>query len=82
MKDKGSFMISARRTYIDFFLKASSDSTVKGSSIYFYDLNAKANYHFDDKNAIYLSGYFGKDVLALEKYLRHQLGELNGYYPV
>ena len=66
VKDKGSFMISARRTYIDFFLKASSDSTVKGSSIYFYDLNAKVNYHFDDKNAIYLSGYFGKDVLGLK----------------
>src|ERR1700761_2369434 len=66
VEDKGSFMISARRTYIDFFLKASPDSTVRGSSIYFYDLNAKANYHFDDKNAIYLSGYFGKDVLGLK----------------
>lgn len=66
VKDKGSFMISARRTYVDYFLNFSSDSTVKGSSIYFYDLNAKANYHFDDKNAIYLSGYFGKDVLGLK----------------
>jgi hypothetical protein len=55
-KDKGSFMISARRTYIDLFLKASPDSNVRGSSIYFYDLNAKFNYHFDEKNAIYLSG--------------------------
>jgi hypothetical protein len=66
VQDKGSFMISARRTYVDYFLKASSDSTIRGSSIYFYDLNAKANYHFDDKNAIYLSGYFGKDVLGLK----------------
>ena len=65
VKDKGSFMISARRTYIDAFLKASSDTTLRGSKLYFYDLNAKANYHFDDKNAIYLSGYFGKDVLGL-----------------
>lgn len=66
VKDEGSFMISARRTYIDAFLKASSDTTVKGSSLYFYDLNAKANYHFDDKNVLYLSGYFGKDVLGLK----------------
>jgi hypothetical protein len=66
VKNKGSFMISARRTYIDLFLKASSDSTVKGSQLYFYDLNAKANYHFDDKNTLYISGYFGKDVLALK----------------
>ncbi|HZY38693.1 MAG TPA: TonB-dependent receptor [Mucilaginibacter sp.] len=66
VKDKGSFMLSARRTYIDVFLHASSDSTLKGSSLYFYDINAKANYHFDDKNALYVSGYFGKDVLELK----------------
>jgi hypothetical protein len=65
IKDKGSFMVSARRTYVDLFLKASSDSTVNSSTLYFYDLNAKANYHFNDKNAIYLSGYFGKDVLGV-----------------
>lgn len=78
VKDKGSFMISARRTYIDFFLKASSDSTVKGSSLYFYDLNAKANYHFDDKNAIYLSGYFGKDVLKLKNTFGTNWGNATG----
>src|SRR5690606_2177859 len=66
VKDKGSFMISGRRTYVDLFLKASSDSTVNSSTLYFYDLNAKANYHFDDKNALYLSGYFGKDVLGVQ----------------
>ena len=77
-KDKGSFMISARRTYIDLFLNASSDSTVKGSSLYFYDLNAKANYHFDDKNAIYLSGYFGKDVLALKNSFGTNWGNSTG----
>ena len=62
---KGSFMVSARRTYIDLFAKLSSDSTVKGSSLYFYDVNAKANYHFDSNNAIFISGYFGKDVIGL-----------------
>src|SRR6201996_949635 len=78
VEDKGSFMISARRTYIDFFLKASTDSTVRGSSIYFYDLNAKANYHFDDKNAIYLSGYFGKDVLGLKNTFGTNWGNATG----
>jgi hypothetical protein len=66
VKDKGSFMISARRTYADLFLKLSPDSTTRGASLYFYDINAKANYHLDDKNTIYLSGYFGKDVLGLK----------------
>ncbi|BAU54670.1 TonB-dependent Receptor Plug Domain protein [Mucilaginibacter gotjawali] len=78
VKNKGSFMISARRTYIDFFLHASSDSTLKGSSLYFYDLNAKANYHFDDKNAIYISGYFGKDVLLLKNTFGTNWGNSTG----
>ncbi|MBS1525611.1 MAG: TonB-dependent receptor [Bacteroidetes bacterium] len=78
VKDKGSFMVSARRTYIDQFLRFSSDSTVRGSSIYFYDLNAKANYHFDDKNAIYISGYFGKDVLGLKNTFGTNWGNSTG----
>jgi hypothetical protein len=64
VKDKSSFMISGRRTYADLFLKASKDETVNKSKLYFYDLNAKANYRFNDKNTLYLSGYFGKDDLG------------------
>jgi len=78
VKDKGSFMVSARRTYIDLFLKVSSDSTLKGSTIYFYDINAKANYHFNDKNAVYLSGYFGKDVLGLKNTFGTNWGNSTG----
>ncbi|WP_270090236.1 TonB-dependent receptor [Sphingobacterium sp. SYP-B4668] len=64
VKDKGSFMISGRRTYADLFLKLSKDEDAKKSKLYFYDLNAKANYKLDDRNTIYLSGYFGKDDLG------------------
>jgi hypothetical protein len=78
IKDKGSFMVSARRTYIDFFLRASSDSTLKGSSLYFYDINAKANYHFNDHNTLYLSGYFGKDVLGLKDLFGTNWGNSTG----
>jgi hypothetical protein len=66
VKDKSSFMISARRTYADAFLKLSSDSSINTSSLYFYDINAKANYQLDDKNTIYLSGYLGKDDVGLK----------------
>ena len=38
------------------------DNAFSGSGYYFYDLNAKANYRFSDKDRIYLSGYFGRDV--------------------
>ena len=78
VKDKGSFMISARRTYIDLFFKASKDSTLRGSSIYFYDINAKANYHFDDNNVLYISGYFGKDVLGLKNTFGTNWGNSTG----
>ncbi len=64
VKDKSSFMVSGRRTYADLFLKLSSDETVNQSKLYFYDLNAKMNYRFDDKTTLYLSGYFGKDDLG------------------
>jgi outer membrane cobalamin receptor len=61
-KDKSSFIISGRRTYADLFLKATED--FKDNSIYFYDLNAKANYTINEKNRIFASGYFGRDVLG------------------
>ena len=63
VKDEGSFMISGRRTYADLFLKLSSDTTINRTSLYFYDLNAKANYTLGEKDRIYLSGYLGKDNL-------------------
>ncbi len=60
-KDKSSFIVSGRRTYADLFLKLSSDEDTRNTSLYFYDLNLKANYQIDDKNRLYLSGYFGRD---------------------
>jgi hypothetical protein len=62
-KDKSSFIVSGRRTYADVFLRATED--FKDNTLYFYDLNAKANYQLNKNNRIYLSGYFGRDVLGL-----------------
>jgi hypothetical protein len=63
-KDKGSFIISGRRTYIDLIMKAAIPDTspFAGSSYYFYDFNAKFNYKLTNKDRIFLSGYYGKDV--------------------
>lgn len=63
-KEKASFIISARRTYIDALTKpfVSKTSQFSGSGYYFYDLNTKLNYKFSDKNRLFLSGYFGRDV--------------------
>lgn len=64
VKEKSSFIISARRTYIDALTKpfVSKSSQFFGSGYYFYDLNAKANYKFSEKDRLYISGYFGRDV--------------------
>jgi hypothetical protein len=61
VKDKGSFILSGRRTYLDLFLKLSNDKDISKSILYFYDLNAKANYQLGDKDRVFVSGYFGRD---------------------
>src|SRR6266496_2621948 len=63
-KNKASFILSARRTYIDVLSKPfiAKSSGYYGTAYYFYDLNAKINYRFSEKDRLYLSGYFGRDV--------------------
>jgi hypothetical protein len=63
-KNKASFIVSARRTYIDVLVKPfiPKTSQFSGSGYYFYDLNMKVNYTVSEKDRLYLSGYFGKDV--------------------
>jgi CarboxypepD_reg-like domain/TonB-dependent Receptor Plug Domain len=63
VKDKASFLVTGRRTYADVFLKATED--FKDNKLYFYDLNAKLNYRINQKNRLFLSGYFGRDKLGL-----------------
>ena len=65
VKDKGSFNISARRTYADIFLKLIKDTGQGKQTLFFYDLNLKANYKIGKKDRVFLSGYFGRDVLGL-----------------
>jgi hypothetical protein len=65
VKDKGSFIISARRTYADAFLALIKDTGQGKRSLYFYDVNLKANYRLGKKDRIFLSGYFGRDKLGV-----------------
>lgn len=64
IKNKGSFLISGRRTYADIFLALSPNEDIRDNKLYFYDLNTKANYRFNENNRIFLSGYFGRDVFS------------------
>lgn len=64
-KNESSFMIAGRRSYGDLFLKLTPN--LKDNVVYFYDLNAKANFNISEKDHLYLSGYFGKDVFNFGK---------------
>ncbi|MBB78865.1 MAG: TonB-dependent receptor [Crocinitomicaceae bacterium] len=62
-KNKGSFIVSGRRTYLDLIMKAAipDSSPFSGSSYYFYDLNLKLDYEVTKKDKIFFTSYYGKD---------------------
>ena len=61
-KNKSSFLFASRGSYAHLFLKLTDIENIA----YFYDLNTKSNFVLDDKNKIYVSGYFGRDVFKLQ----------------
>ncbi|HCX23801.1 MAG: hypothetical protein CMB80_34305 [Flammeovirgaceae bacterium] len=66
-KDKASFIVAARRSYADVIAKVFTDALSDGSAMYFYDLTAKTNYNINENNRVYLSGYWGRDVLEFDE---------------
>lgn len=78
VKDKGSFMVSGRRTYADAFLGLIKDTGQGKQNLFFYDLNLKANYTLGKKDRVYLSGYFGRDELVLGKNFATNWGNKTG----
>ena len=58
VKEKSSFIISARRSYVDLFLKAADQDNL----VHFYDINAKINWKIDNKNRFFAAFYAGRDV--------------------
>jgi hypothetical protein len=66
IKDKMSFIIAGRRSYIDALVKPflKSSNPLKGADFYFYDLTAKLNYRINDRNTVFVSGYAGRDVFG------------------
>ena len=60
-KEKSSFLIGGRASYAHLFLPLFDND----NKAYFYDLNSKINYRFNDNNNLFLSTYFGKDVFGI-----------------
>jgi len=80
-KGRGSFLLAARRTYADAVLKAiTTNPELKHISLYFYDINLKASYRLNDKNRVYLSGYFGKDDLGTSSNFGLNYGNATGTF--
>jgi len=78
VKDKGSFIVSGRRTYADLFLKLSNRPEAQESILYFYDLNAKANYRLGERDRIFISGYFGRDKFGFADQFGFDWGNATG----
>lgn len=72
-KNKSSFIVSGRRTYADIFtrlINRANEDQEDFSPIpdyYFYDLNTKINFQLGENDRLYLSGYFGQDVFAVDQ---------------
>jgi len=71
-KEKASFFLSGRRSYADVFLPIVQPDNE--NTAFFYDLHTKFNWEINEKNKLYLSGYFGKDVFNLSNSFKNQYG--------
>jgi outer membrane cobalamin receptor len=78
IKDKMSFILTARRTYMELMRPFITDTTARKSNLYFYDLNAKVNYQINENNRLFLSGYFGRDINQFGDMFRMNFGNATG----
>lgn len=71
-KEKSSFIVSGRRTYVDLFTRALNRANEDNAdadpipNYFFYDLNTKINFTLGEKDKLYVSGYFGRDQFGFE----------------
>lgn len=75
-KDKSAFLIGGRGSYAHLFLPLANID----NAAYFYDLNTKLNYKINDKNSVFLSGYFGRDVFNLSDSFVNTYGNAIGNF--
>lgn len=56
-KEKSSYIVSARRSYADLFLRAANEDNL----VYFFDVNAKVNWRHSNNNRFFAAVYMGRD---------------------
>lgn len=67
IKDKASFIVAGRRSYIDWLAKPFVSALRDGARLNFYDLTMKMNYNIDENNRVFVSSYFGRDNFKFDK---------------
>jgi hypothetical protein len=72
VKDKGTYVVSARSSYSDWILQRLPNDDLRNSSVFFYDLSGNINYEFDENNSLSLFNYYSSDFF--------NLNNLNEYY--
>jgi len=75
-KDKGSFLLSARRSYADVFLRMSDNE----NNVSFYDVNAKVSWKQSNKDRFFAAAYFGRDAFDLGNAFGFNWGNATGTF--
>ena len=76
VKDKASFLITARRTYMDLFLNMVPD--FRDNTLYFYDINAKFDWTIGRRDQLFLTFFTGYDRTAVDKMVDIRWSNLMG----
>jgi hypothetical protein len=74
VKEKSSFIVSARRSYIDVFLRAANEENL----VHFYDVNGKVNWRHNNKNRFFMAFYTGRDVFNFADEFGFAWGNMTG----
>lgn len=78
IKDKASFLVGARSTYSNWLLSMVPNETIKRSKGSFYDFNVHLSNEINERNTVYLSGYFSNDKFRLGNDTLYHYNSLNG----
>jgi hypothetical protein len=76
VKEKASFIVSARRSYVDLFLRAANETNL----VHFYDVNAKVNLKHNNNNRFFLAFYAGRDVFSFDDAFAFGWGNMTGTF--
>ena len=75
-KERTAFLVGGRASYAHLFLPIFDVD----DKAYFYDLNTKINHKINDRNSIFLSGYFGRDLFSINDSFINTYGNAVGNF--